>query len=186
MYLSARLHPVLTIATFDCLDDNRIVTEHYEGIKAHLDNTRKLVNNKTGLLTYSRYGDWCAAAVAGQVGCSYTSSLVSTFYLILELDIVSEMAPLVGQTTDFQTYSTEACKFIYHRRLIPFGVEVSAIYLSSAFCQCTPASFVCLSLSVRVCPYLSTAVCLPVRPTDRPSMAKFMNSGSDTCGWMVR
>ena len=90
------------------LDDVRIVAEHYEGIKAHLDNTRSLVENKTGLLTFSRYGDWCAAAVPGQVGCSYTSSLVSTFYLILELDIVSQMATLLGYKTDSDMYSEEA------------------------------------------------------------------------------
>jgi alpha-L-rhamnosidase len=101
-------YPLITYWIHVYYDDVRIVAEHYEGIKAHLDNTRSLVENKTGLLTFSRYGDWCAAAVPGQMGCRYASSLVSTFYLILELDIVSKMAELLGYNTDLLMYSEEA------------------------------------------------------------------------------
>ena len=91
------------------LDDTRVVSQYYDGIKAHLESLRSRVDPKSGLLTYSRYGDWCSVAKGG-TGCRYSSPLVSSFYFIMQLDLVAYMAEKLGKGDDATTYRAQATK----------------------------------------------------------------------------
>ena len=88
-------------------DDSRIIEQHYEGVKAHLDNLRSRVDDKSGLLTFSRYGDWCSVAKSG-TGCGYPSPLVSSFYFIQQLELVAKFAAMLNMTADSALYMKEA------------------------------------------------------------------------------
>eukprot|EP00118_Oscarella_pearsei_P025682 m.308582 g.308582 ORF g.308582 m.308582 type:complete len:1010 (+) comp44295_c0_seq1:152-3181(+) len=102
-------YTVLTYWMHKYYDDVRIVKTYYEGVKQHLENLRSRVDPKSGLLTYSRYGDWCSVAKGG-TGCQYRSPLVSSFYFIQQLDLVAYMANMVGQQQDASTYREQAMK----------------------------------------------------------------------------
>ena len=60
------------------------------------------------------------------MGCDYKSALVSTFYLILNLDLVSKMALVVGQSSDSELYAKEAGK-------ICMGEGSTCIVISNIF-----------------------------------------------------
>ena len=95
--------------------DNQIFEEHYEGITAHLDELVTTSKNNGGmgsLLSYSGWGDWCPPE--GCAACwpgtpeKHNSVLVSSFYYISQLRIVSRYAGILGKTADEEKYGTLA------------------------------------------------------------------------------
>lgn len=91
-----------------------IIEQHYDGVKAHLDNLRSRTDTKSGLLTVSRYGDWCSVAKGG-TGCGYASPLISSFYFIQQLELVTQFAEMLNKTADSEMYMKEACELFLYR-----------------------------------------------------------------------
>ena len=104
-------------------DDDRIFMEHYQGIKAHVDQLIHVAksNNYGGLLTYGLYSDWCPPTT----GCGgfspgnhsadpsglqpppdvTNSMIVSSFYYIHQLRIVAKYAKRLGLAQDAARYT---------------------------------------------------------------------------------
>eukprot|EP01051_Picozoa_sp_SAG22_P021791 SAG22_NODE_4957_length_1123_cov_0.965820_2_plen_203_part_00 len=102
--------------------DDRIFSEHYAGITAHLDQLILVAekNNADGLLTFGLYSDWCPPAGCSGVAagtheqdlsglCPPTtaanSMMVSSFYFIQQLRIVAEVAARLGHHADAARYA---------------------------------------------------------------------------------
>jgi alpha-L-rhamnosidase len=92
--------------------DNQIFEEHYSGITAHLNeliNASKDDGGMDGLLSYSGWGDWCPPS--GCHACwpgtpkTHNSVIVSSFYYISQLRIVSRYAGILGHTEDQKKYA---------------------------------------------------------------------------------
>jgi alpha-L-rhamnosidase len=75
--------------------DNRILAQHYEGIKAWTDYLTSRA--KDGLVTYYSYADWVSAAKT-------PGDLVSTAYYCWSVDIVTRAAMVLGKTSDAVSY----------------------------------------------------------------------------------
>eukprot|EP01121_Diplochlamys_sp_Union-15-3_P007144 TRINITY_DN1797_c0_g1_i1.p1 TRINITY_DN1797_c0_g1~~TRINITY_DN1797_c0_g1_i1.p1 ORF type:complete len:940 (-),score=210.90 TRINITY_DN1797_c0_g1_i1:27-2846(-) len=86
--------------------DTQILSQYYDGVKAHLEALVSNTNKTTGLLTFSRYGDWCGLATGD--GCAYPSAVVSSFYYLTQLEMVASVASMLGKTTDAARYSSLA------------------------------------------------------------------------------
>jgi hypothetical protein len=97
--------------------DNQIFEEHYEGITAHLEELIKTSHDNEGacdgkscdsLLSYSGWGDWCppegCAACWPGTPKQHNSVLVSSFYYLSQLRIVSTYAGILGKATDEKKY----------------------------------------------------------------------------------
>ena len=97
--------------------DNQIFEEHYEGITAHLEELIKTSHDNDGacdgkscdsLLSYSGWGDWCppegCAACWPGTPKQHNSVLVSSFYYLAQLRIVSRYAGILGKAADQKKY----------------------------------------------------------------------------------
>jgi alpha-L-rhamnosidase len=89
-------YPLLCDHLYRCYGDLRILSEHYEGVKRFV--TYLETQAGTGLLASGRYGDWVALDPT-------PPALVSNFYYILDLDILSKMAALLGHSDDARRYA---------------------------------------------------------------------------------
>jgi alpha-L-rhamnosidase len=108
-----------------CRQDDRVFEEHYSGITAHLDQLIRVAKQNEadhdagGLLTYGLYSDWCPPeGCAGFSGgskeedpsglCPPThtsnSQIVSSFYYIQQLRIMTKVAARLGHTEDAARY----------------------------------------------------------------------------------
>ncbi|MGH9325316.1 MAG: family 78 glycoside hydrolase catalytic domain [Terriglobia bacterium] len=79
--------------------DRRILEENYGGLKKYVEFLRSRAPGN--LLSYSYYGDWVAIVPT-------PGSFVSAAYYYYDTWIVSQIASVLGHTTDAQTYSTLA------------------------------------------------------------------------------
>ncbi len=98
---------------YEFYGDERIVREHYDGMKAWVD----FLNSKTenGIVNYSYYGDWCPPAEFGDKSNTAISrdtpgKMISTGYLYYCAQIISEMAHITGNKVDEKYYSELASK----------------------------------------------------------------------------
>lgn len=110
-------------------DDIATLRESYLGMKAYLSSLRDLAAHTGGLLTESVYGDWCNvdlgmpqdlvgscsidSANLSQCGCNVPPNrrhrpLVSAFFYLQQLEVFSEFARRLNETTDAQHFSSLA------------------------------------------------------------------------------
>jgi len=87
--------------------DTRILNEHYDGVKKYVDNLRSMTDS-SGLLSFGYYGDWCGVARGSNYDCGYKSTVVSSFYYLLEVEILTEVATLLGKLADARFYGALA------------------------------------------------------------------------------
>lgn len=87
--------------------DSRLLETYYDGVAQHLLSLEAESNHSTGLLDYSVHGDWCSLQGAS-TGCRKNSSLVSTFYYILQLDLTAKYAQKLGKTDDATKFAARA------------------------------------------------------------------------------
>jgi alpha-L-rhamnosidase len=91
--------------------DTRTLADHYDSIKAWVDYLTE--RSEDHLLKYSYYGDWAPPlkeSAAGTIGDSAISSstpgeLVSTGYYFYSVRLLSQMAQVLGKTTDTRIYT---------------------------------------------------------------------------------
>eukprot|EP00117_Sycon_ciliatum_P005647 scpid23761/ scgid6079/ len=83
--------------------DDRMLATYYDGVAQHMDQLIAESNHTSGLLEFSRYGDWCSLQHGG--GCRKSSALVSSFYFILQMDALANAAAMLGKADDAKKYS---------------------------------------------------------------------------------
>jgi alpha-L-rhamnosidase len=112
-------------------DDSVIFERHYAGLTAHLDSLIKMAQGGLvpggpndphpgvhggvdGLLAFGPYSDWCPPTGCVECGdprtdpSGYNSALVSSFYYLKQLRIVSRYARLLGHPADEAKYKKVA------------------------------------------------------------------------------
>lgn len=103
---------LLAWGSYEFYDNERIIREHYNGLKAWVD----FLNSKTenGIVSYSYYGDWCPPVEFGVDGGSISRDtpglLMSTGYLYYCSNIISQMAKILGNKGDELFYKNLADK----------------------------------------------------------------------------
>lgn len=81
--------------------DINIIITFYDRIKAYIDTLLTQIDNNN-ILTRSYFGDWCAGNI--DAACFYPSSLVSTFYLIYQLQIITNISKRLEKHNDYVYY----------------------------------------------------------------------------------
>ena len=90
-------------------DDDRIVVQHYDGVKAYIESEIAQLE-PSGALTFARYGDWCSDANGPSTGCEFRRDDISTFMFLWGVDIITGFAVRLNKTADAAKYSALAAK----------------------------------------------------------------------------
>jgi alpha-L-rhamnosidase len=98
---------------YEFYGDERVVREHYAGMKAWVDFLHSRTEN--GIVNYSYYGDWCPPKEFGDVSNSAVSKntpgkMISTGYLYYCAKIISDMARVTGNKADQDYYEQLAAR----------------------------------------------------------------------------
>lgn len=94
---------------YEFYGDERIVREHYVGMKAWVDFLNSRTEN--GIVNYSYYGDWCPPMEFGdRISKDTPGKMISTGYLYYCAKIISEMARITGNKADEEYYRELASK----------------------------------------------------------------------------
>jgi alpha-L-rhamnosidase len=94
---------------YEFYGDERIVREHYAGMKAWVDFLNSRTEN--GIVNYSYYGDWCPPMEFGdRISKDTPGKMISTGYLYYCAKIISEMARITGNKADEEYYRELASK----------------------------------------------------------------------------
>ncbi|KAH3766800.1 Bacterial alpha-L-rhamnosidase concanavalin-like domain [Pelomyxa schiedti] len=80
--------------------DTDIVATNYAAVKNYVDFLTTQASNGLGNF-YGYYGDWCPPPPSPECSISYTSS----YYYIMNIGLLCEMADMLGKTDDYQTYT---------------------------------------------------------------------------------
>ena len=98
---------------YEFYGDERVVREHYAGMKAWVDFLYSRTEN--GIVNYSYYGDWCPPKEFGDASNSAVSKntpgkMISTGYLYYCAKIISDMARITGNKADQNYYKQLAAR----------------------------------------------------------------------------
>jgi len=101
-------YPLIAWYVYQYYGDQRILEDHYEGIKMYVEFLRSRAEN--GLVKFSHYGDWVAVEKP-------PGNIVSSFYYYYDVKILADMAAILGKETDAKTYGNlaAAIKTAFHR-----------------------------------------------------------------------
>jgi alpha-L-rhamnosidase len=88
-------YPLILWYMYEYYGDQRLLEEHYEGIKAWTDYLSTRAEN--GIVNYYYYGDWVPIEKT-------PGNVVSTFYYYWSADIVSRVAAILGKTGESKQY----------------------------------------------------------------------------------
>lgn len=102
-------YPLLCWYMYEYYGDERLLEEHYEGVKKYVEYLRTRAED--GLVKYSHYGDWVAVEKT-------PGSLISSFYYYYDVKILAEMAKILGKSKEAQAYSllADEIKEAFHRQ----------------------------------------------------------------------
>ncbi|MFB3779110.1 MAG: family 78 glycoside hydrolase catalytic domain [Bryobacteraceae bacterium] len=88
-------YPLLAWYMYVYYGDNRILAQHYEGLKAWADYLTSRA--KDGVVSYYSYADWVSLAKT-------PGDLVSTAFYLWSVDVVTRAAMILGKADDAVTY----------------------------------------------------------------------------------
>jgi alpha-L-rhamnosidase len=88
-------YPLLVWYLYRYLGDVRVVEEQYDGLKKYVDYLR--TREEDGLVAFSYYGDWVSIEPT-------PGSLVSAFFYLYDVEIVRDLAKVLGREADARTY----------------------------------------------------------------------------------
>ena len=99
--------PFITNWVSEYYADDRVVAANYDGVKAFMDSqTAQLDPN--GVLSFSRYGDWCSVADGAATGVSWNRADISHWHYTRGLDLTAGFAAKLGNAADEAKYSALA------------------------------------------------------------------------------
>ncbi len=88
---------------YEFYGDERIIREHFDGMKAWVDFLNSRTEN--GIVNYSYYGDWCPPIEFGdKISKDTPGKMISTGYLYYCSKLISGMAHVLGNNDDEQKY----------------------------------------------------------------------------------
>ena len=96
-------YPLITNWVSEYYADDRIITEHYDGIKSFMDSQITQLD-PNGLLSFAHYGDWCSVSDGASTGAGFKRPSISTFYFIKGLQVLTSFAQRLGKTADARKY----------------------------------------------------------------------------------
>lgn len=82
--------------------DTGLLAEHYPSMKSYIQYLRQNINKDNGLLADAGLGDWLGPQ-NNQLG----SAFLATAYHIFALDIMHQVAEIVGENSDAEAYKAE-------------------------------------------------------------------------------
>ena len=85
--------------------DVALLKRHYNGYKQYVDYLTTTTDNDTGLLLYHKYGDWCNT-YPRTYEIPTTGPISACFHYLLDIQILSGMADILGNTEDAEHYAT--------------------------------------------------------------------------------
>jgi alpha-L-rhamnosidase len=103
---------LLALKSYEFYGNEKIVREHYKGLKAWVD----YLNSRTedGIVNYSYYGDWCPpvefGVERGSISKNTPGLLMSTGYLYYDAKMISRMAAILGNEQEEIYYRNLADK----------------------------------------------------------------------------
>jgi alpha-L-rhamnosidase len=89
-------YPQLVWYMWQQYGDRRILEENYDGVKKYVEFLRSRAHNN--ILAYSYYGDWVSLLET-------PGAFVSACYYYYDVQILSQMAQVLGKTADAQAYA---------------------------------------------------------------------------------
>jgi len=89
-------YPLIVWYLYKYMGDVRLVEEQYEGVKKYVEYLR--TREEDGLVAYSYYGDWVSVEMT-------PGALVSAFFYLYDIEVVRDLARVLGREADVQTYS---------------------------------------------------------------------------------
>jgi alpha-L-rhamnosidase len=112
-------YPLIVSWFSDYFADDRIVREHYAGIKALVDFEITQLAPASALLEWGRYGDWCSCSLGANTSCHFNRTGISSFYFIRGVEILADFATRLNMTRDAQRYGAlaAATRASYEARL---------------------------------------------------------------------
>lgn len=96
-------YPLISFYMYQHYGDKELIEEHFAGLKAYVDYLTTTTDKDTGLLTYHKYGDWCNMYPRTQE-IPTTGPISACFHYMLDLQLVSGFAGLVGNEADVKKY----------------------------------------------------------------------------------
>ena len=94
-------YPLIVWYLYKYMGDVRLVEEQYEGVKKYVEYLR--TREEDGLVAFSYYGDWVSVEMT-------PGALVSAFFYLYDVEVVRDLARVLGREADVQTYSRLADK----------------------------------------------------------------------------
>jgi len=100
-------YPLIAWYMYQYYGDKRILEEHYPGLKLYVEFLRS--RTEKGLLKYSYYGDWVAVEKT-------PGSIVSSFYYYYDVKVLSDIAKVLGNEAEANSYGrlAEEIKAAFH------------------------------------------------------------------------
>lgn len=89
-------YPLIAWYMYQYYGDQRILEEHYDGLKAYVEFLRSRAEN--GLVKYSYYGDWVAVDKT-------PGAIVSSFYYYYDVRVLAEIAAVLKRQADARSYA---------------------------------------------------------------------------------
>ena len=101
-------YPLIAWYMYRYYGDRRVLEEHYDGIREYVEFLRSKAEG--GLLKYSYYGDWVAVEKC-------PGAIVSSFYYYYDVQVLADMARILGKTEDAAAYDKLAgeIKAAFHK-----------------------------------------------------------------------
>ena len=84
--------------------DVALLRRHYNGYKKYVNFLTSITDKDTGLLLYHKYGDWCST-YPRTYEIPRTGPISACFHYILDLQILSGMAEVLGNMADAEHYA---------------------------------------------------------------------------------
>ncbi|HZX11670.1 MAG TPA: family 78 glycoside hydrolase catalytic domain, partial [Acidobacteriota bacterium] len=102
-------YPLLCWYMYQYYGDQRILEQHYEGLKKYADFLQSKAKND--LLDYSHYGDWVAVEPT-------PGSLVSSFFYAYDIVLLKNIATALGKEKEAEDYQNlaEQIKKAFHKK----------------------------------------------------------------------
>lgn len=91
--------------------DLSLLQRHYDGYKKYVDYLTTTTDNSTGLLLFHKYGDWCNT-YPRRYEIPTTGPISACFHYILDLQLLSGFAELLGNREDAQHYAEMHAKLM--------------------------------------------------------------------------
>lgn len=108
-----------------CYDDRQILDDHYDSMKRYVEyhsttSSKDLIRCHPDLTGFSGFGDWLALDGSGTVFGATPHDLIGTAFLAYDLDLMRQIATVLGKTDDAVHFADLRAKTVaaFRRRFV--------------------------------------------------------------------